>query len=174
MPLFKSCQSPATCSFCSHLCSARSLALCHTPRRALDLGTGCEPAEAQEQDSSGRKGTRERAAGQVAWGVPQMEPSVPGPGLRGAAGRPGIRFQWAFAGQQQECTGEEIPFCMANVCSCLTAQFAFPDCTNHGWVTVAWAQVTDILSLLCGPSSNNHDCFLSHLTGIFPYLTTSS
>lgn len=40
----------------------------------------CETAEAQEQDSSGRKGTREKAQLARWLGVlPQMEPSVPGP-----------------------------------------------------------------------------------------------
>lgn len=138
---------------------------------------------AQEQDSCGRKGTREKELLARWLGVcNQMEGSVPGPC---SPGRPvslslGIRFQWPEQVSSSNVWegGNSIlhGLCLLLPCS-LTAHFVcfcsfheleFDDsCFGsrlHG----------NNLSVLWCPLSNNHDCFLRHFIGTFLYLSTSS
>lgn len=71
------------------------------------------PQVVQEQDSSGHREPGRKSSWPGGLGCAQMEHSVPGPAPREAG--LGVGFQWALAGQPQECPGEEIPLCMAGV-----------------------------------------------------------
>lgn len=97
---------------------------------------------------------------------------MPGPApLRGRPGRrvsvgPGRSVAGMPGGGNSTLHG----WCRPMSC-CLTAQLAFAGFMNRRLMTVAWVQTHgNVLNLLWDPSSNNHDCFLRHLIGIFPDL----
>lgn len=115
------------------------------PTWALNLGTSSVRLQvAQQQDCSGHKGTREKE--QLArWLGVCPDGAFSARPLFHWEGGLGIRFQWALAGQWQECArgGNSILHdqCLPVSCS-LTAQFAFAGFMNRRLMTVAWVHIT--------------------------------